>query len=268
MKRYRWGIIVFLFGSFFSLAAGAAQPPGVTAEAVIVMDAHDGRIICERNGWERRPPASLTKVMTAVLALELADMDDVFVVSDLAAETGESHIGLRSGEQIKMQDVLYGAMLRSGNDACVVIAENIADSEAHFAQMMNLKARLLGCRDTNFVNSNGLPHEEHYSSCYDLAVMTRYALQNEQFRRIVAAEQYTMRWLNGREKTIRNTNRLLVLYDGAIGVKTGTTNAAGQCLIAAAERDSECYITVVLKSKDRFGDSSKLLDYAFSLKEQ
>ncbi len=253
---------------FFATPACGAEPPMVTAEAVIVMDAACGKIICERNCFERRPQASLTKVMTAILAVECAAPDDLCTVSAKAAATKESHVGLKNGDVLSTEDVLYGAMLKSGNDACVALAENIGESEEHFVRMMNLKALLLGCTNTNFVNSNGLPAENHYSSCYDLALMTRYALKNEDFCRIVATESYTMHWSGGREKTIHNTNRLLYVYDGAIGVKTGTTDAAGQCLIAAAKRDDRCYIAVVLKSKDRFADCIKLLDYAFSLKEQ
>lgn len=267
MRKYKIAVITLLL-IFLSQSAYGAELPAVTSEAVIVMDAADGRIICARNCFEKRPPASLTKVMTAILAIECADLEEICTVSPVAAATKESHVGLKQDERLTLEDLLYGAMLRSGNDACVAIAENIGDDEAHFAKMMNLKAAVLGCVNTNFTNSNGLPDDNHYSCCYDLALVTRYALQNENFRQIVATESYTMHWLGGREKNIYNTNRLLYVYDGAIGVKTGTTNAAGQCLIAAAERDDKCYIAVVLKSKDRFSDCTKLLDYAFSLKEQ
>ena len=267
MRKFKCLLIGAAF-LFLSQYAYAAEPPAVTAEAVIVMDAENARVICARNAFEARPPASLTKVLTAIVALDMANLQEICTVSPNAAATIESHVGLKAGERIYLEEVLYGVLLRSGNDACVAIAEHIGESETHFAQMMNLKADILGCVNTNFVNSNGLPEEKHYSCAYDLALMTRYALTNEKFREIVSREEYTMHWIGGRTKNIRNTNRLLYVYDGAIGVKTGTTNEAGQCLIAAAEREGRCYIAVVLKSKDRFTDCSKLLDYAFSLKEK
>ena len=239
----------------------------VTAEAAIVMDADSGEVICELDAYSHRPPASLTKVMTAILALEKGELDKTCLVSKEAATTGESHIGFLTGDELTLENLLYGALLRSGNDACVAIAENVGDDAEQFVAMMNLKAKLLGCKDTHFTNTNGLPDEEHYSTCYDLALISRYALQNEMFAEIVSTKSYTMQWLDGRKKMINNTNRLLSSYEGAVGVKTGTTDAAGQCLIAAAERDGKCYIAVVLKSQDRFGDCTKLLDYAFSLEE-
>lgn len=239
----------------------------VSAEAAIVMDAESGEVICELDAYSPRPPASLTKVMTAILALEKAEMDDVCVVSKEAAATGESHIGFVAGEEITLENLLYGALLKSGNDACVAIAENVGDDMEQFVAMMNLKAKLIGCKNTHFTNTNGLPDENHYSTCYDLALISRYALQNEMFAEIVGTQSYTMEWVGGRKKEINNTNRMLSIYDGAIGVKTGTTNAAGQCLIAAAERGGKCYIAVVLKSQNRFLDCTKLLDYAFSLED-
>ena len=265
LKKFGIAFLAMLLWIGSIPAYGAAVE--VSAEAAIVMDAESGEVICELDAYSPRPPASLTKVMTAVLALEKADLDDVCVVSKEAAATGESHIGFAAGEKITVENLLYGALLKSGNDACVVMAENIGDDEEQFVAMMNLKAKLLGCKDTHFTNTNGLPDEEHYSTCYDLALISRYALQNETFAEIVGTQSYTMEWVSGRKKTISTTNRMLSTYDGAIGVKTGTTNVAGQCLIAAAERDGKCYIAVVLKSQNRFLDCTKLLDYAFSLED-
>jgi len=257
------GIIIFCS----DIAYGAVYLD-ISAEAAIVIDAESGEIICQRDAFTARPPASLTKVMTAILAIELAEEEKICTVSANAAKTGESHIGFYAGEKITLENLLYGALLKSGNDACVAIAENIGENEAHYVQLMNLKAKLLGCRNTNFVNTNGLPAQNHYSTCYDLALMSRYAISNDMFRQIVSTESYTMTWLSStRSKNISNTNHLLNSYDGAIGVKTGTTDEAGQCLIAAAERDGKSYIAVVLKSKNRFADGIKLLDYAFSLED-
>ena len=154
--------------------------------------------------------------------------------------------------------------MKSANDACVALAEHMAGSEEAFVQNMNLQACLLGCANTNFKNSNGLPAEDHYSSAYDLAVMTRAAMQNEIFAEIVQKQQHMVRWTDGRQLLVRNTNRLLREYPGAIGVKTGTTNEAGQCLIAVAEKEGKRIIVVVLKSKNRFLDAVNLLDYGLS----
>ena len=155
--------------------------------------------------------------------------------------------------------------MKSANDACVALAEYMAGTEKNFVQNMNLQACLLGCKDTNFCNSNGLPAEGHYSSAYDLALMTRAAMQNETFAAIVQKQQYMVHWQDGRQLLVRNTNRLLREYPGAIGVKTGTTNEAGQCLIAVAEKAGKRVIVVVLKSKNRFYDAVALLDYGLSM---
>ncbi len=242
----------------------AMADPALTAEAAILMDYQSGEIIYSKNAYESRPPASLTKVMTTILAIEhQPDLSYVATVSPLAAATEESRINLRAGEQITLENLLYGALLKSGNDACVAIAENIALDEEDFIWRMNLKAQLLGCIGTSFENTNGLPNDHHQSCAYDLAVITRYALQNDTFSEIVQTPYKTIHWVGQRTVQIKNTNRLLQFYPGAIGVKTGTTNKAGQCLIAAAEREGHCLIAVVLKSQNRFLDATNLLDYGF-----
>lgn len=240
--------------------------PKVTAEAAVLLDYQSGEILYSKNAYDSRPPASLTKVMTAILAIERQrDLNQVATVSAQAAATGESRLNLYAGEQITLENLLYGALLKSGNDACVAIAETVAEDEDDFIWRMNLKALLLGCTATTFQNTNGLPNEAHLSCAYDLAVITRYALQNETFCQIVAMPYATVHWVGSRQVKIKNTNRLLQFYPGAIGVKTGTTDAAGQCLIASARRDDRCLIAVVLKSQNRFLDASNLLDYGFQL---
>ena len=154
--------------------------------------------------------------------------------------------------------------MKSGNDACVAIAEGISPTVEEFVGLMNLKAKLLGCTNTNFVNTNGLPHNNHYTSALDLAVITRYALNNPIFANCGNSNK-TIQWENSsRKKYIQNTNKLLTIYPGANGVKTGTTDKAGQCLIASATREGRTLIAVVLKSHNRYGDASKLLDYGFN----
>lgn len=245
--------------------ANGAVLPAITAEAAVVMDLDTGQVLYGKGEHERRPPASLTKVMTGYLAGKQFQTQQWITVSETAASTGESSLNLKTGDVLTFDALLHGALMKSANDACVALAEYMADTEKNFVQNMNLQACLLGCKDTNFCNSNGLPAEGHYSSAYDLALMTRAAMQNETFAAIVQKQQYMVHWQDGRQLLVRNTNRLLREYPGAIGVKTGTTNEAGQCLIAVAEKAGKRVIVVVLKSKNRFYDAVALLDYGLSM---
>ena len=244
--------------------ANGAVLPAITAEAAVVMDLDTGQVLYGKGEHERRPPASLTKVMTGYLAGKQFQAQQWITVSETAASTGESSLNLKTGDVLTFDALLHGALMKSANDACVALAEYMAGTEKNFVQNMNLQACLLGCKDTNFCNSNGLPAEGHYSSAYDLALMTRAAMQNETFAAIVQKQQYMVHWQEGRQLLVRNTNRLLREYPGAIGVKTGTTNEAGQCLIAVAEKAGKRVIVVVLKSKNRFYDAVALLDYGLS----
>lgn len=245
--------------------ANGAVLPAITAEAAVVMDLDTGQVLYGKGEHERRPPASLTKVMTGYLAGKQFQTQQWITVSETAASTGESSLNLKTGDVLTFDALLHGALMKSANDACVALAEYMAGTEKNFVQNMNLQACLLGCKDTNFCNSNGLPAEGHYSSAYDLALMTRAAMQNETFAAIVQKQQYMVHWQDGRQLLVRNTNRLLREYPGAIGVKTGTTNEAGQCLIAVAEKAGKRVIVVVLKSKNRFYDAVALLDYGLSM---
>lgn len=258
--------LLFILIILLTMGTGStwAAQPKISAEAAILIDADTGNILYSKNHLEPRPPASLTKVMTAILAIEKGNLEDVVTISKKASQTGESSLNLMEGEKITLKNLLYGALLKSGNDACVAIAEHIASSEEDFVNQMNLKAQILGCFNTNFVNTNGLPEKNHYSCPYDLALITRYALQNPVFKEIVSTPTYTVNWEeSGRKRIIKNTNRLLDTYYGATGVKTGTTIEAGQCLIASATRENRNLIAVVLKSRNRFYDAKVLLDYGF-----
>ena len=252
--------IVLLFG-FIAVPGYAEEVPAITAEAAIVMDLDSGEVLYGKREQEQRPPASLTKVMTGYLVAKQADPMQITTVSKQAAATGESSLNLKEGDQIRLQELLYGALMKSANDACVALAEQVAGREDVFVENMNLQALLLGCSNTHFCNTNGLPEEGHTSSAYDLAIMTRAAMQEPLFAAIVRQQQYKISWIDGRQIWVRNTNRLLREYPGAIGVKTGTTNEAGQCLIAVAEKEGKTIIAVVLKSKNRFLDAEMLLDY-------
>ena len=237
--------------------------PMLSAYTAVVMDAQTGQVLYAKHPHQPRPIASTTKIMTALVAIELGNLEQVTSVSPQAASVGGSSIYLRAGEKLSLEQLLYGALMHSGNDACVAIAEQIAVREDLFVNLMNLRAQRLGAKNTNFCNSNGLPNDKHYSSAYDLALITREALKNPVFSEIVATKNHTMPGPGG-ARSLSNTNQMLWSYQGANGVKTGTTNAAGKCLVAAAQRNGRQLIAVVLHSDDRWGESIKLLNYGFS----
>lgn len=258
-------VLCGIFLLLFPAPVFAQSVPEITAEAAVILDFDTGMVLYGKQEQERRPPASLTKVMTGYLAAkQSAFFSQLVTVSEQAAETGESSLNLKTGDVLTFEHLLYGALLKSANDACVAIAEYMIGTEEQFVENMNLQACLLGCANTHFENTNGLPSENHYSSAYDLAVMTRVAMQVPEFAQIVQTKEHMIQWQDGRKLLVHNTNRLLREYPGAIGVKTGTTNEAGQCLIAVAEREEKRVIVVVLKSKNRFYDATVLLNYALA----
>lgn len=235
--------------------------PLVTAEAAVLLDARSGQVLFEKNARERRPPASTTKIMTALLALEGGELRQNVTVSPWAASVGEASLDLQAGEQLTLEDLIYGALLESGNDACVAIAEHIAGTEPNFVMLMNQKAKLVGAEDTSFKNTNGLPAAGHYTTALDLAVITRYALNNPVFKKIVSTRDKIIGGPG--ERYLNNTNRLLWSYTWADGVKTGTTNEAGQCLVSSGTINERQIICVVLNSENRWSDSIKLLNYGY-----
>lgn len=242
-----------------------AQPPELTAKSVILIEASTGKILYERRSQERRPPASTTKIMTLITALEHGKLDDIVTASELASQTEGSTLWLAPGEQLSMLDLLYGVMLVSGNDATVAVAEHISGSVEKFAELMNAKAKAIGATDTHFTNSSGLPDPQHYSTARDLAYIAAYGYKNPLFATIITAPSHTMPWAGkDHDREIFNENKLLWQYEGANGVKTGYTDAAGRCLVSAAKRDGIQLIAVVLDSDYMWSDSIALLDYGFS----
>ncbi len=237
--------------------------PHIGATAAILMDADTGQVLYEKNAHQRRAIASTTKIMTALVAVECGNLEKITTISKKAALVGGSSIHLQVGEQLTLRELLFGALMHSGNDACVAIAEAVAGKEDIFVAMMNKMAMLLGALDTNFCNTNGLPNDKHLSTAYDLAIMTRYALQNPIFEQMVSTKNKS---IPGKiqARQLNNTNKMLWGYQGADGVKTGTTNAAGKCLVASATRNGHRLLAVVLHSPDRYQDASELLDYGFT----
>ncbi|MHB8075910.1 D-alanyl-D-alanine carboxypeptidase family protein [Desulfosporosinus fructosivorans] len=246
----------------------ADGPTGISAAAAVLMDVTTGDILFGKQADTQRPPASTTKIMTAILGLELGSPDEVVTVSKKAAAVGEATLHLDPGERITLYELITGALVRSGNDACVAIAEHISGSEEQFVKLMNKKAMALGAQNTNFVNTNGLPRKEHYTTARDLALMARHGLQIPQFSSITRQKETEIHFLEPDVfMDLRNTNKLLWNYPYANGVKTGTTTAAGKCLVASATKDERQLLAVVLNAPDRFGDAKKLLEWGFEKTE-
>jgi D-alanyl-D-alanine carboxypeptidase (penicillin-binding protein 5/6) len=245
----------------------AAAPPDVKAQSAILLDAKTGQVLYEKKIHTRSAPASTTKIMTAILAIESGRLDDVVKVSMRAAATRGSSMYLYSGQTLSLRELVTGLLMRSGNDAAVAIAEHLAGSVDAFAEMMNRKALIIGATNTHFRNPHGLSTPGHYTTAYDLAVITRYALANPVFAEIVNTKETTIEWQDrkGRERDVnlRNTNRLLWMLEEADGVKTGTTNEAGPCLVSSATKGNHKIIAVVLHDHSRWYDSMQLLKYGF-----
>lgn len=242
--------------------------PEVQASAAILLEADSGRILFGQNEHARRAPASTTKIMTGLLILERGRLRESVVVSASAARTGGHSLGLRRGQRITLGDLLSAALIMSANDAAVAAAEHLAGSEGAFVALMNARARELGMRDTHFANPHGLDAPDHYSSAYDLALLTRFALQDPRFAQLVQerAAAISLGGANGRRvrrRLVRTHNRLLGTFEGADGVKTGYTDQAGRCLVASAVRQEQRLIAVLLNDSHRWVDAAQLLEFGF-----
>ena len=243
----------------------SVDTPNINSRAAIVIERNSQIPIYEKNSNERRKMASTTKIMTAIIVVEKGNLEETVTVSKKAGGTGGSRLGLKAGDKVKVKDLLYGLMLCSGNDAAVALAEHIGGSVENFAELMNQKAKELKLKDTHFVTPHGLDAEEHYTTAYELAIITNYALNIPEIANIVKTQTCTV-WINGYIKEIRNTNELLGYLDGVYGVKTGFTNGANRCLVTAAKRGDLDIICVVLGAdtkKYRTKDSIQLIEYAF-----
>ncbi len=256
-----------LAGLFFAalLLYNGTGAQAESARAALLMEAETGRILYEKNAHEPLPMASTTKVMTALLALEHAALSDTVTAGKNAFGVPGTSIYLAEGEQLSMEEMLYGLMLCSGNDAAVAIAEHVAGSVDSFCHLMTLRAEQIGCENTIFSTPHGLPADHHHTTAYDLALITREALQNPDFRQIVSTQRATIPWAGHTEnRVLNNKNALLSTYEGALGVKTGYTKAAGRCLAFAAEREGMTVIGCVLNAPNWFEDAREIMDAAFA----
>ncbi|TBL80012.1 D-alanyl-D-alanine carboxypeptidase family protein [Paenibacillus thalictri] len=242
------------------------------AQSAVLLDVDTGTIMLDKNKDAKLPPASITKIMTMLLVMEALDqgkikMDDKVRTSEYAASMGGSQIFLEPGEEMTVQDMLKGIAMASGNDASVAMAEKIAGSEQAFVQMMNDRAKQLGMKNTHFVNCNGLPAENHYSSAYDIALMSKELLKHEEITQFTGQYQDYLRKDSAKPFWLVNTNKLVRFYPGADGLKTGYTSEAKFCLTATAKKDNFRVISVVMgepDTKTRNAEVTKLFDYAFS----
>lgn len=272
MYRLKKVFYVFVCISFIWLqpkGAAAQDVPEITADAAILVEASTGRVLYEKAADDMHYPASMTKMMTCILGLERDTPGALIGVSPEAADTESSALRLQSGDAMRFSELLQGMMLVSDNAAAVAAAEYMGGDVTSFAVMMNQKAAELGMEHSHFVNPNGLPDAEHYSTARDMAKLACYAWRNPEFRHIVGVKKQRIYWQypQGHSTDAENTNELLGSYAGMNGIKTGYTNAAGGCFAASAARDGTDLIAVVMAAEDengRFSDAAALLDYGFT----
>lgn len=245
------------------VSANVSDEPVLNSRKCVVYDRISKTIIYGKNENVKSAMASTTKIMTAIVVLENTDLNQEVVVSKKAGGTGGSRLGLRAGDKVRIEDLLYGLMLRSGNDAAVALAEHVGGSVQGFAELMNNKAVALGLKCTHFVTPHGLDDSNHYTTALELAKLSDYAMCNEKFAKIVGTKITTIT-VNGIPRQIANTNELLGVLNGVVGIKTGFTNNAGRCLVTETKRNGMDIITVVLGAdtkKFRTQDSVKLIEY-------
>lgn len=260
------GAAVILSGTV--LPAGAASPPGnVSAQSAVLISADTASVLYEKAAHRQMSMASTTKIMTALLAVEEAERSGdpvVDITEEMVAVEGSS-MGLKAGNRISLTGLAAGMLMASGNDAANAAALYLADSQEDFAELMNARAEEAGMTDTHFVTPSGLDDEEHFSTAYDMALLAREALKNSKFAELASSASYQIEFQEPAQKiTFSNHNKLLRLYEGCIGVKTGFTKKSGRCLVSAAERDGVTLIAVTLNAPDDWNDHMALLDYGFS----
>jgi len=273
-------VVLMILNSMAFSFADTGKEPIIEAKAAVLIDASTGEVLFDKNMNQKMYPASTTKIMTALLVLENLKLSQVVTVDKETALTGGSQINLIEGEKITVEQLLYALLLKSANDAAVALAKEVSGSVPQFAELMNARSKELGAQNTHFVTPNGLPNDNHYTSAYDLAMIAKGAMQNQEFRKLVTTLKYTIPKTNkSGARELNNPNKLLyskakisvngVLrpfkYKGATGIKNGYTDEAGRCLVASAKRGDRELISVVLNTSadGKFADSIALLDYGF-----
>ena len=255
----------------FCLAAfsrpAVARAYSSSAASAIVIECVGGRVMYEKNADERRPIASTTKIVTAITVIEnVSDLEKEVEIPDEAVGVEGSSVYLEKGEKLRYIDLLYGLMLRSGNDCAVALACAVSGSTEDFCTLMNMTARKAGARFSHFANPHGLPDDDHYSTARDVALISAYAMKNETFAKIVGTKKYDGCPYadRGYNRSMTNKNKMLSLFDGATGIKTGYTKKAGRCLVSSAEREGVSLVCVVLDCGPMFEESCALMEEAFA----
>ena len=261
---YALGFFVSIFLLFLSRAFGET----INARAAVVMEASTGRVLYGKDSNRRLPPASTAKLMTAIVVIEKADLNDVVTISKNACQTHPLKAGFKKGDKVTVEELLYVALIKSANDAAVALAEAVDGSEEYFVYLMNQKAIGIGVKDTRFINSTGLPGPHQYTTALDLSTIMKYALGYPKLREIIGTPVAEFSTKKGKPLLLRNTNKLLWSEECLIGGKTGYTFTAGHCFVCAAEREKETIIVTVLGSPSRrhlWKETEALIDKGFQI---
>ncbi len=260
-------ILVFILALAQPVKAGNGL--SVSAKAAVLINGENGEVVFSKNSDLKMPMASTTKIMTALLLCEYGNFEKEITVTAEMLRVEGSSMGLLAGDKVTLHDLLYGLMLASGNDAANVIAFTVGGSIKGFVDMMNNKARELELTSTHFETPSGLDGDSHYTTAYELAILTQYAMQNKEFSKAVASKSATLNYGNPPyRRTLTNHNKLLKMYDGVVGVKTGFTKKSGRCLVSAAKRDGKFLIAVTLNAPSDWQDHKAMLNYGFSAIKQ
>lgn len=247
------------------LRVSAFNAGSLSAECAVVVNVHTGEVLLSKNGDKKHSMASTTKIMTALLAVESGKLQSEIIVSDDMLKVEGTSMGLVGGDSVSLDELVYGMMLSSGNDAANVTALFLGDSIENFASVMNNRAAEIGMKNTSFVTPSGLDAEEHYSTAYDMALLGMTAVKNPKFVSVCSEKSATLTFGNPPyERKLYNHNKLLNLYDHALGIKTGFTKKSGRCLVSYAKKDSAELVAVTLNAPDDWNDHRKILDYGFS----
>ncbi len=243
----------------------ALSADDISAECAVLITAQTGEVIFAKEEHKRHSMASTTKIMTSLLAVESGRLSDEITVTDSMLRVEGTSMGLLGGDSVSLRELVYGMLLPSGNDAAEVTALYLGETKEEFSAMMNARAKEIGMNDTSFVTPSGLDDENHYSTAYDMALLGREAVRNPEFLQICSSERATLTYGNPPyERTLKNHNRLLNSYDGALGIKTGFTKKSGRCLVSYAVRDGVGLIAVTLNDGNDWDDHQQMLDYGFS----
>ncbi len=251
--------------SMCMLRVSAFDAGSLSAECAVVLNVHTGEVLLSKNADKRHSMASTTKIMTALLAVESGKLQSEIVVSDDMLKVEGTSMGLVDGDSVSLNELVYGMMLSSGNDAANVTALCLGDSIENFASVMNNRAAEIGMKNTSFVTPSGLDADEHYSTAYDMALLGATAVKNPKFVSVCSAKSATLTFGNPPyQRKLYNHNKLLSFYDSALGIKTGFTKKSGRCLVSYAKKESAELVAVTLNAPDDWNDHRKMLDYGFS----